>query len=452
MVNKLRNSIPNTLSKLAVANLRQKLDTRTIRVVSDLEKSRGNYLVDIDNNKLLDVYCNISSLPLGYNHPKLLKSSKDFIPYLIQRSALGVVPPSNWNSKIETVMSVAPKGLNYIHPGCGCGSGANENAFKATFINFVNHHMPVYRHYTRSSLETSAMNNDTPGSPDLSILSFNKGFHGRTLGCLSATRSKPVHKIYIPSFKWPVADFPQLKYPLEEHEKENIIEVGRCLTNVYNILRNDRSSKKPKIAGMIIEPIQAEGGDNNAPAYFFKELRKIAKDNHCSYIVDEVQTGMGSTGKFWAHEHWKLDTPPDIVTFAKKMQMAGYFTTQEYEPTFPYQIFNTWMGDPVRIMLLERIIQIIREDLLVEKTAIVGDYLKDKLMEIKKLKNVRGMGTFLAFDVNKNQEFVDGMFNKGVLMGTCGENGVRIRPSLIFEKRDADLLLEKILLNTNELL
>ena len=82
----------------------------------------------------------------------------------------------------------------------------------------------------------------------------------------------------------------------------------------------------------------------------------------------------------------------------------------------------------------------------------MGDYLKEKLMEIKKLKNVRGMGTFLAFDVNKNQEFVDGMFNKGVLMGTCGENGVRIRPSLIFEKRDADLLLEKILLNTNELL
>ena len=227
MINELRNRIPGNLSRLAIFNMRSKLDSRTVRIVSNLEKSKGNFLVDADNNKILDVYCNIASLPLGYNHPKLLKNSKEFIPYLIQRAALGVVPPSNWDAKIEKVMSIAPKGLNYIHPGCGCGSGANENAFKASFLNFVNHHMPFYSHYTQSKLEETCMKNIPPGAPDLSILSFKKGFHGRTLGCLSATRSKPIHKMHIPSFNWPVADFPLLQYPLDKYENQNNIEVER---------------------------------------------------------------------------------------------------------------------------------------------------------------------------------------------------------------------------------
>ena len=446
MINEIRNRIPGKLSQVAINSLKKMQDSRTIRLVSDLEKSHGNYLVDIDGNKILDTYCNIASLPLGYNHPGLSKNSEQYIPYLIQRSSLGVVPPNNWLNKIEKIMSIAPKGLNYIHTGCGCGSGANENAFKAAFLKFFQKNLPSYK-FNENDLNESAMKNSFPGSPDLSILSFNKGFHGRTLGCLSATRSKPVHKINIPAFKWPMAEFPKMKYPLQEFEYENILEVSRSVDLVNSILYQDSKLARPTIAAMIIEPIQAEGGDNNAPNEFFKEIRALAKHYGVTFIVDEVQTGVGSTGKFWAHEHWGLDNPPDIVTFAKKMQIAGYFTTNEYEPKLPYQIFNTWMGDPLRILLLERIIDIIEEDGLVEKTNKIGEYLKNELLNIPQIKNVRGLGTFLAFDVDDNNSFVEKMLQDKVLMGTCGETGVRIRPSLIFEEEHADMLLSKIKLS-----
>jgi 4-aminobutyrate aminotransferase/(S)-3-amino-2-methylpropionate transaminase len=319
MINEVRNRIPGNLSRLAMSAINKRQDARTIRLVSNLEKSHGNYLVDADNNKLLDVYCNIASLPLGYNHPKLLQNAEKFLPYLIQRSSLAVIPPNSWVNKIEKLMYFAPKGLDYIHTGCGCGSGANENAFKAAFINFFNRNLASYK-FSEEKIYSSAMENSFPGSPDLSILSFDKAFHGRTLGCLSTTRSRPIHKINIPAFKWPKADFPKLRYPLEEFEYENILEVSRCVSQVNDILYKDSQEKRPTIAGMIVEPIQGEGGDNHAPANFFREIRKLAKHYGVSFMVDEVQTGVGSTGKFWAHEHWDLETPPDIVTFAKKMQ------------------------------------------------------------------------------------------------------------------------------------
>jgi 4-aminobutyrate aminotransferase/(S)-3-amino-2-methylpropionate transaminase len=443
MINEVRNRIPGNLSRLAMSAINKRQDARTIRLVSNLEKSHGNYLVDADNNKLLDVYCNIASLPLGYNHPKLLQNAEKFLPYLIQRSSLAVIPPNSWVNKIEKLMYFAPKGLDYIHTGCGCGSGANENAFKAAFINFFNRNLASYK-FSEEKIYSSAMENSFPGSPDLSILSFDKAFHGRTLGCLSTTRSRPIHKINIPAFKWPKADFPKLRYPLEEFEYENILEVSRCVSQVNDILYKDSQEKRPTIAGMIVEPIQGEGGDNHAPANFFREIRKLAKHYGVSFMVDEVQTGVGSTGKFWAHEHWDLDTPPDIVTFAKKMQIAGYFTTKDYEPTHPYQIFNTWMGDPVRILLLEQILNIIEEDNLIEKTAEIGRNLLEELMQIENIKNVRGQGTFIAFDVKDNNKFADKMLQEKVLLGTCGENSVRLRPSLIFNEEHAELLLTKI--------
>jgi 4-aminobutyrate aminotransferase/(S)-3-amino-2-methylpropionate transaminase len=443
MINEVRNRIPGNLSRLAMSAINKRQDARTIRLVSNLEKSHGNYLVDADNNKLLDVYCNIASLPLGYNHPKLLQNAEKFLPYLIQRSSLAVIPPNSWVNKIEKLMYFAPKGLDYIHTGCGCGSGANENAFKAAFINFFNRNLASYK-FSEEKIYSSAMENSFPGSPDLSILSFDKAFHGRTLGCLSTTRSRPIHKINIPAFKWPKADFPKLRYPLEEFEYENILEVSRCVSQVNDILYKDSQEKRPTIAGMIVEPIQGEGGDNHAPANFFREIRKLAKHYGVSFMVDEVQTGVGSTGKFWAHEHWDLETPPDIVTFAKKMQIAGYFTTKDYEPTHPYQIFNTWMGDPVRILLLEQILNIIEEDNLIEKTAEIGRNLLEELMQIENIKNVRGQGTFIAFDVKDNNKFADKMLQEKVLLGTCGENSVRLRPSLIFNEEHAELLLTKI--------
>jgi 4-aminobutyrate aminotransferase/(S)-3-amino-2-methylpropionate transaminase len=132
----------------------------------------------------------------------------------------------------------------------------------------------------------------------------------------------------IPAFNWPQADFPLLKYPLEEHTKENAEEEARCLAQVEDLIK----THPVKVAGIIVEPVQAEGGDNWASAKFFQQLREITRKHGVAFIVDEVQTGVGPTGKFWAHEHWDLFSPPDVVTFSKKMQAAGFYHNLELRP------------------------------------------------------------------------------------------------------------------------
>ena len=95
------------------------------------------------------------------------------------------------------------------------------------------------------------------------------------------------------------------------------------------------------------------GGDNHASPDFFRKLRTIASNNDIAFIVDEVQTGAGATGTFWAYEQWELQNPPDFVTFSKKMQTGGYFSKREFRPQETYRIFNTWMGDPSKMIQLE---------------------------------------------------------------------------------------------------
>jgi 4-aminobutyrate aminotransferase/(S)-3-amino-2-methylpropionate transaminase len=145
----------------------------------------------------------------------------------------------------------------------------------------------------------------------------------------------------VPSFNWPQVPFPQLKYPLEENIGINRHEEERVLELVEKTIKEWSSP----VAALIIEPIQSEGGDNHASGSFFRGLRDITKQHGVLFIVDEVQTGVGSTGTFWAHEKWGLakGEEPDIVTFSKKFQAAGwYFNNDKLIPNKPYRQFNTW--------------------------------------------------------------------------------------------------------------
>ena len=421
------------------------LDSRNVTLVTNLSKSYGNYLVDMNGKKYLDMYCNIASLPVGYNHPTLEKinfNSRSLKGLLLQRSALGVNPPIEWIDQVEQLYNnYSPKGLDFMYMGCGCGSSANENAFKAAFLNYAKNNFGELNMEERVK---SVLNNQEPGAPKLTILSFEKGFHGRTLGCLSATRSNPYHKLNIPAFNWPVAPFPNLKYPLENHINENKLEEERCLNEINKIMKEDTT-----IAGSIIEPIQAEGGDRHASDNFFRELRRIAKDNKITFIVDEVQTGVGTTGKMWAHQHWSDENSlPDIVTFSKKMQVAGYFCKPEYRPDNPYQNFNTWLGDPFRIVMSNKIAEIIKEDNLIENANNVGKYLLNNLKDIEKntnkISNIRGRGTFISFDHKNPEELKNKLFENGVNTGLCGLNSIRLRPSLTFSYLEADEFLTNL--------
>ena len=422
------------------------IDSRNIKLFTNLRQSKGNYLVDSTGKKYLDMYGNIGSLPIGYNHNKLQNlnlNDPDIKKLIIHRPALGVNPPLEWKNLVERLYNnYCPDGLDFMYVACGCGSGANENAFKAAFIRFARNNYST--HNMENRLKTSLSNNE-PGSPNLSILSFKKGFHGRTLGCLSTTRSNAWHKINIPAFNWPVAPFPQLKYPLEENQYTNFIEEQKCLEQTEKILKNNKT-----IAGMIIEPIQAEGGDRHASNNYFITLRQLALDHDVTFIVDEVQTGCGSTGKLWGYQYWTNDKKylPDIMTFSKKMQMSGYFCKSEYKTDSPFQTFNTWMGDPFKIILTNEIHKIITEEKLLENSIKTGKYLIEQLLEIenktKKIKNIRGKGLFIAFDCNNNVILKNTLIENNINIGTAGKNSIRLRPSLTLSTKEVDFFIHKL--------
>ncbi|EPS42660.1 hypothetical protein H072_3423 [Dactylellina haptotyla CBS 200.50] len=445
----IKTAIPGPKSKAAITELDEVFDTRSLNMICDYENSIGNYVSDHDHNLLLDVYAQIASIPIGYNNPALAKvaASPEMLTALINRPALGNFPPASWTNTLRSgILAVAPKGLDQVFTGMS-GSDANECAYKAAFMYHRRRERGEGAAFTEEEM-TSAMNNEKPGSPDLAIMSFKKGFHGRLFGSLSTTRSKPIHKLDIPSFNWPQARFPQLKYPLEEFAAENAAEEAECLADVERIL----TTWHCPVSAAVIEPIQSEGGDFHASPKFFQGLREITKKHNVLLIVDEVQTGVGATGKFWAHDHWDLPSPPDIVTFSKKAQTAGYyFGNSLLRPNMPYRQFNTWMGDPARVLLFNTIIKEIGRLNLVEHTANTGAYLYSGLEQLAKkypaeIQNLRGkgQGTFIAWDSPQRDAFLKNMKTVGVNIGGSGDSAVRLRPMLIFQQHHADILLESI--------
>lgn len=365
---------------------------------------------------------------------------------LINRPALGNFPSHDWASIIDSgILKVAPKGLDQVFTAMA-GSDANETAYKAAFMyRRQQERGGAHVDFTPEEI-SSSMVNKAPGAPELSILSFKYGFHGRLFGSLSTTRSKPIHKLDIPAFDWPQATFPMLKYPLEDHVAENKKAEDEALADVERLIT---TYHLPPCA-VVVEPIQSEGGDNHASPAFFQGLRAITKKHNVLLIVDEVQTGVGATGKFWAHEHWNLSEPADMVTFSKKAQTAGYyFGNPDLRPNKPYRQFNTWMGDPARAILFRAIVEEIERLDLVNHTAKVGDYLYKGIEDLQRkypseFMNLRGkgQGTFIAFDSPKRDEFLKKAKSFGINIGGSGERAVRLRPMLIFQKHHADILLE----------
>lgn len=443
----MRTAIPGPESRKAIRDLDKVFDTRSLNMMANYQNSFGNYIADLDGNVLLDVYAQIASIPVGYSNPTLLAvaTSPEMASAIINRPALGNFPQHDWADILRTgVLKVAPKGLDQVFTAMA-GSDANEVAYKAAFM--------WKRRQERGGADvefsaeeiSSAMNNQSPGSPHMSILSFTSAFHGRLFGSLSTTRSKPIHKLDIPAFDWPQASFPQLKYPLAEYASENAAEEARCLVETEDLIKNFHNP----VAAVVVEPVQSEGGDNHASAAFFKGLREITKRHDVMFIVDEVQTGVGATGKFWAHDHWNMADPPDMVTFSKKAQTAGfYFANPELRPNKPYRQFNTWMGDPARAILFRAIIKEIERLNLVESTAQVGGYLYlglERLAERypNEIQNLRGkgQGTFIAWDSPRRDDFLNRAKGLGVNIGGSGERAVRLRPMLVFQKHHGGLSL-----------
>ncbi|CAK7244467.1 MAG: 4-aminobutyrate transaminase [Sporothrix thermara] len=448
----MKTSIPGPVSQQKIASLTKVFDTRNVSLLTDYSKSIGNYIVDADGNVLLDAFAQIASIPLGYANPELIKaaSTPEMVSAIVSRPALGNFPPVDWAEVLASgLLRAAPKGLDKVFTAM-TGSDANETAYKAAFMWRRQQERGGYDvDFTQEELESSMVNASPGAANGLSILSFKGGFHGRLFGSLSTTRSKPIHKLDIPAFDWPQAPFPSLRYPLDQYAAENAAAEQASLAAVEDLLLNYHN----KPAAVVVEPVQSEGGDNHASPAFFRGLRELTAKHNVLFIVDEVQTGVGATGRFWAHDHWDLPSPPDMVTFSKKAQAAGfYYANPELRPNKAYRQFNTWMGDPVRALLFRAIYEQIETHDLVKHTAAVGDYLYGAIESRlatqypEQFANLRGkgMGTFIAFDHPDRDAFVKKVKGLGVNVGGSGESTVRLRPMLIFEKGHADILLDTL--------
>uniref|UniRef100_A0A8C4ZYA4 4-aminobutyrate aminotransferase n=1 Tax=Gadus morhua TaxID=8049 RepID=A0A8C4ZYA4_GADMO len=382
----MKTQVPGPRSKELTKQMGQIQNNTAINFFCNYEESRGNFLVDVDGNRMLDVYTQIASIPIGYNHPALLKvvSDPNNASAFVNRPALGILPPESFVDKLtEGLLTVAPKGLNRVQ-NMACGSCSNENAYKAMFI--------WYRNKERGTSIPSDADLSSCMINQLSILSFSGAFHGRTMGCLATTHSKPIHKLDVPSFDWPIAPFPRLQYPLDEHVRENAQEEARCLEETEDLIVKWRHKGMP-VAGVVIEPIQAEGGDNHASAAFFISLRKIASK--------------------------------------------------------PYRIFNTWMGDPSKNLLLAEVLNVIRQENLLAEVTRTGKALLGGLYELQAkypnlLSRARGQGTFCAIDVCKasvRDKLILQARDNGVILGGCGDLSIRFRPALIFKEHHVHMFL-----------
>jgi 4-aminobutyrate aminotransferase/(S)-3-amino-2-methylpropionate transaminase len=442
----MRTPIPGPATEALRARHSRFQDALSIHMYQDAAKSLGNYLVDVDGNTLLDLYGHIASVPIGYNHPALLAAWRagrfDWCAGF--RPALGVAPPPEWVEIVESaLMKIAPRGHSKLMT-VTTGSEAVENAIKAAFAWKAR----LRRRGAGWTADDLALvlKNRQPQTNDLKIVSFEGGFHGRSLGALSATRSKPIHKLDFPAFEWPVLPFPASRFPLDACEAENRASEAHVLQRAKDLLEREGD----RIAGLIVEPIQGEGGDRHASPAFFRELRALCLDREVAFIVDEVQTGGGATGTFWAHEAWELDVPPDLVTWSKKLQLGGVHFREDLFPRESFRIFNTFLGDPLRAAQFQVVLEVIERDRLLEHTRRTGERLYAGLRELQArypsvFSQARAVGTFAAIDARDaatRDRLIHDLRQIGIETGGSGDRSIRFRPALIFASRHVDEAME----------
>ena len=403
-------------------------------LVLDLERSQGSYLYDSQSGRrFLDFFSFFATNPIGMNHPKM--RDPELIRYL---GSIAIHNPSNSDvytvpmaEFVDTFARVAiPETLPHLFMVAG-GSVAVENALKTAFDWKV-----------RKNLAKGIS-----GEKGQQILHFREAFHGRTGYSLSITNTADPRKtMYFPKFDWPRIVNPKITFPLEKHLDEVVAAEREAVAQIERALEERRDD----IAALIIEPIQGEGGDNHFRPEFFQSLRKLADDNEFLLIVDEVQTGVGLTGKMWAYAHYGIE--PDILCFGKKAQVCGILAGPRIDEVKnnvfeeSSRINSTWGGNLVDMVRFGRYLEIIEEEKLVDHAREMGDHLLEKLQELgeahpERVTNVRGKGLMCAFDLPDGEtrdRFLKLAFGAGLLVLACGKRSVRFRPVLDVRREDLD--------------
>ncbi len=403
-------------------------------IVLDMERSRGVHLYDKASGKqFLDFFGFYASSAIGMNHPALVEN-EDFLKRLREAAANKIT-----NSDIATIHSARfvdtfgrvaiPDHLPYAFFISG-GALAVENALKTAFDWKVRKN---FRKGHRRELGSQ-------------VLHFEQAFHGRSGYTLSLTNTADPRKTqYFPKFDWPRVLNPKIIHPLEENleavEAAEEAAIAQAKMHFYE--------RRDDIAAIIIEPIQGEGGDNHFRPEFLRRLKELSLENEALLIFDEVQSGVGITGEFWAHQ--ALGIEPDIIAFGKKTQICGILAGRRLDEVedhvfqVPSRLNSTWGGNLVDMVRFDRILEVVEQDDLVSAARELGSYLLERLNDLQEkhpaVTGVRGRGLMCAFDLPDGpfrDAVLERCFQNGLIILGCGQRAVRFRSPLIITQESID--------------
>ena len=416
-------------------------------IVVDMEKSLGSHLVDArSGEEWLDFYTFFASSPFGMNHPAL--ANEDFKEKIFRASINKVANSDVYTREmaefVETFANVAvPPGFTHLF-FVDYGTLAVENAFKVAMD------WKVRKLLARGKISSGEAVN---GSKGTKVLHFHEAFHGRGGYTLSVTNTLDPNKYqYFAKFcEWPRVLNPKIQWPLEENldMTEWLEEVS--LKQIHKALQENPDD----ICAIILEPIQGEGGDNHFRTEFLQKLREICHDHELLLIFDEVQCGMGITGKMWAWEHHGVR--PDIFVFGKKAQVCGICATSRIDEveencfSVSSRINSTWGGTLADMVRSTRYLEIYEEENVLEYVAeIAGPRLLKGLKDLREefpslLRNVRGKGLMCAYDLPDTEmrnRVLKSLWEKKVLILPCQGKTIRYRPALNVSPEDLDRNLE----------
>ena len=408
-------------------------------MVLDLDKSQGRRLHDSRTGReYLDLFSFFATLPIGFNHPRM--KDPDFLTKLTRAALVNPTNSDIYSTEFAEFVEVFGRVAMRPHlPHAFFVAGGSlgvENALKAAMD------WKVRQNFRKGVKEEKGHQ----------ILHFREAFHGRSGYTVSMTNTADPRKYqYFAKFDWPRVSNPHLRFPETDAE---LARVQQAEAATLREIREAFADRENDIAAVLLEPIQAEGGDHHFRTEFLAALKAVAHEHDALLIFDEVQTGVGLTGSFWAHE--SLGVQPDLLAFGKKMQVCGMLgggrLDEEPDNVFKVssRINSTWGGNLVDMVRSMRYLEIIEDEKLVQNAATVGAHLLAKLHAMQAampdvLSNARGRGLMCAIDfpdTDTRNRVADKAYDLGLMILGCGHRSLRFRPPLDITHAEIDEALE----------